>query len=111
MYTLRGAGVHPQQQHLIVGPLVDRPAGLVRREERLGEAADQVARRRRVRLSYVDADVTLEDLREALTTLEELERIARRVFGGAHPLTLATEEGLRVARAVLRARDPPPSSP
>ena len=59
----------------------------------------------------MDADVTLEDLREALTTLEELERIARRVFGGAHPLTLATEEGLRVARAVLRARDPPPSNP
>ena len=60
---------------------------------------------------YHDAAATLDDLREAVTTLEDAERIARRVFGGAHPLTLATEEGLRVARAVLRARDPPPSSP
>ena len=53
----RGRG--PQQQHLIVGPLVDRPAGLVRREERLGEAADQVARRRRVRLALAQEQAVL----------------------------------------------------
>ena len=28
---------------------------------------------------------TLDDLREAVTTLEDTERIARRVLGGAHP--------------------------
>ena len=30
---------------------------------------------------------TLDGLREAVATLEDAERIARRVFGGAHPLT------------------------
>ena len=30
---------------------------------------------------------TLDDLREAVTTLEDAVLIARRVFGGAHPLT------------------------
>ena len=46
---------------------------------------------------------TLEDLREAVTTLEETERIARRVLGGAHPITGGLERDLRKARAALRA--------
>ena len=48
---------------------------------------------------------TLDDLREAVTTLEETERTARRVFGGAHPLTTGIEGDLRNSRAVLRARE------
>ena len=36
---------------------------------------------------YKDLAATLDDLREAATTLEETARIARRVLGGAHPLT------------------------
>ena len=52
----------------------------------------------------------LDDLREAVTTLEYVERTARRVFGGAHPLTTWTERRLREARAALRAREAPPSS-
>ena len=32
-----------------------------------------------------DPSATLDDLREAVTTLEDTERIARRVLGGAHP--------------------------
>ena len=51
---------------------------------------------------------TLDDIREAVTTAEETESIARRVFGGSHPRTVRTEVSLREARAVLRARDPPP---
>jgi len=47
----------------------------------------------------------LDDLREAVTTLEEAERIARRVLGGAHPLTGWIESELRDARAALRARE------
>ena len=39
---------------------------------------------------------TLDNLREAVTTLEDLERIARRVFGSAHPMTKAIEEHLRL---------------
>ena len=31
---------------------------------------------------YQDPRATLDDLREAVTTLEDTERIARRVFGG-----------------------------
>ena len=47
----------------------------------------------------------LDDLREAVTTLEETERIARRVLGGAHPLTTGIDVPLRKARARLRARE------
>ncbi|CAH0373064.1 unnamed protein product [Pelagomonas calceolata] len=54
---------------------------------------------------YRDPSATLDDLREAVTTLEEIERTARRVLGGAHPLTAATEARLQLARAVLRARE------
>ena len=57
---------------------------------------------------YKDAAATLDDLREAVDTLEDLERIARRVLGGAHPLTVGIERSLQKARAALRARERPP---
>ena len=50
---------------------------------------------------------TLDDLREAVTIIEDTERIARRVFGGAHPLTTGIEDELQKARAALRARETP----
>ena len=55
----------------------------------------------------------LDHLREAVTTLEETERIARRVFGGAHPTTVGLEQNLEYSRAALRAREtrPTPSEP
>ena len=53
---------------------------------------------------YKDANATLDDLREAVNTLEEMERTARRVFGSAHPLVANIETSLREARAALRAR-------
>ena len=40
-----------------------------------------------------------------MTTLEDTARIARRVFGGAHPLAVQIERELRRARAALRARE------
>ena len=60
---------------------------------------------------YKDPGATLDDLREAVTTLDEIERTARRVLGGAHPTTVGIEEALRDARAALRAREatPPPA--
>jgi hypothetical protein len=58
---------------------------------------------------YLDAGATLDDLREALTTLEDTARTARRVFGGSHPLTLDIEGEMRNARAELRARETPSS--
>ena len=60
---------------------------------------------RRARGPYNDNDATLDDLREAVTTSEEIERIARRMLGGAHPLTAALERNL--ARAALAARETP----
>ena len=48
---------------------------------------------------------TLKDLREAVTTLEDTGRIARRVLGSAYPLTKMIEGGLQDARAALRARE------
>ena len=52
----------------------------------------------------------LDDLREAVTTLEDVERTARRVFGGANPISEATETLLQNARAALAARETPPRS-
>ena len=59
---------------------------------------------------YTDADATVDDVREAVTTLEETERIARRVLGGVHPLTEGIEKSLRKSRAVLAAREGDPSA-
>ena len=57
---------------------------------------------------YLDAGATLDDLREAVTTLEDAGRIVRRVFGSANPLTKSVEHDLRNARAALDARETPP---
>ena len=54
-----------------------------------------------------DPDATLEDIREAVTTLEDAGRTARRVLGGPHPTTRGIEVALRDARAALRARETP----
>ena len=51
---------------------------------------------------------TLDDLREAVTTLEEIEPSARRVLGGAHPHLQLVGCYLREARAKLRAREAQP---
>ena len=76
----------------------------------LGESDETTLR---LRSSYAaalcqDDCATLDDLREAVRTLEEVERTARRVLGGAHPATTAIEQSLRNARAALRARETPP---
>ena len=52
-----------------------------------------------------DPSATLDDLREAVTTLEETTQTARRVLGGAHPIAEGIEDELRQARAALRARE------
>ena len=57
---------------------------------------------------YEEDGATLGDLRTAVTTLEEIERTARRVLGGAHPITEGIEGDLRNARAALRAREATP---
>ena len=59
----------------------------------------------RLRLSYEDDSATLDDIREAVTTLEDTTRIARRVFGSSNPLTIEIEGDLKKSRAALRARE------
>ena len=57
---------------------------------------------------YEDPAATLDDLREAVTTFEDIARTARRVLGGANPVTTGLEYFLRKARAALRAREAAP---
>ena len=73
----------------------------------LGECDDLTLR---MRFNYAtalcqDTGATLDDLREAVTTFEDAGRIARRVLGGAHPVTESIEGNLQDARASLRARE------
>ena len=56
-----------------------------------------------MQLAILDPAATLDDLREAATTLEDTHRIARRVLGGSHPTTVGIEAALREARASLQA--------
>ena len=56
---------------------------------------------------YEDPAATRGDLREAMTTLEEIERTARRMLGGAHPLVTAIERNLRASQDAFYARGLP----
>ena len=58
---------------------------------------------------YNDPSASLDHLREAVMMYEDNARIARRVSGGAHPLVVDIEHGLRCARAALRTRETPSS--
>ena len=57
-----------------------------------------------------DTGATLDDLREAVSMLEDAARTARRVLGGAHPVTTGIETTLHNAQAKLRARETPPTT-
>jgi len=56
---------------------------------------------------YMDPDATLSDIHEAMRTLEETERTARRVLGGAHPHVQLIGQSREEASAALRARETP----
>ena len=73
----------------------------------LGDSHDLTLRMRRNYAGglYGDEGATLDELRESVTTFEEIERIAQRALGSAHPLTKAFGGQLQKARAALRARE------
>ena len=75
----------------------------------LGESNDLTFKIRTIyaRALYWDDAATLDDLREAVTSFEDLERTWRRVLGGAHPFVTAVESDLQDARAALCAREAP----
>ena len=86
-------------------PLLRKVMRVARRV--LGEDDDLMLRMRwnHGEVLYKDDGATLDDLREAVSTLEDVTRTAKRVLGGAHPVTKAVEPDLRKARAALRARE------
>ena len=57
-------------------------------------------RRTYARALCLATGATPDDLREAVTTLEDTERTARRVLGGAHPLLEYFAKSLQTARAL-----------
>ena len=75
----------------------------------LGEGCETTLKMRRTcaEALYKDPAATLDDLREAVTTLVDIERTARRVLGGAHPLTETIDSELEKTRAALRNRETP----
>ena len=70
-----------------------------------GDSTMLKMRKTYARALYRDPAVTLDDVRESVTTLEETERTARRVLGGAHPLTGALGKHLQNSRAALRVHE------
>ena len=54
---------------------------------------------------YADSGATLDDLREAVRTLEDLQRTARRVLGSTHPVAKSIDLSLATSREALRARE------
>ena len=79
----------------------------------LGESNEVMLKMKKIHaLALVmDDSATLDDFREAVTTLEDTEPIARRVLGGSHPLSVDIESDLRRARAVLHTRETTLSPP
>ena len=71
----------------------------------LGENHDLTLRMRHIyaKALYRDPNATLDDLREAVATLED--RTSRRVLGGAHPLVASIERDFQRAREALDARE------
>ena len=57
------------------------------------------------RALYENTSATLDDLRDAVTTLEDTDRTARQVLGSTHPTAVGIETSVRDAREVLAARD------
>ena len=53
---------------------------------------------------YLDSDATLDDLREAVETLEIVAPLWTRIFGTAHPMTHLVQNGLKEAREALARR-------
>ena len=107
-YTIRAAnnyawGLYELERFEEVKSLLRKAIPAARRV--FGESHNITLRMRwsYARALYHDDDATLDDVREAVTTLEDTARIARRVFGGAHPDVVGIEDSLRKARAMLCA--------
>ena len=77
-----------------------------KRRDAVGDSHDYTLTMRKVYAEtlYKADGASLDDLREAVTTLEDTARIARRVLGGEHPLTTGVEKTLGKSRAAYDTR-------
>jgi hypothetical protein len=77
----------------------------------LGDSNDLTLKMRKIYANVLcdDPGATIDDIREAVTTLEDMEPTVRRLHGGAHPHTVALGLRVQLARSVLRARETPPA--
>ena len=91
-------------------PLMRKTIPVVRRV--LGENNEVTLRMRwtYAKALYASPGATLDDLREAVATIEDTERTSRRVLGIAHPYERLLVGFLQNARAALSAREAQPSS-
>ena len=85
--------------------LIRRTVPLARRV--LGEGHSITLKMRKIYAIALCKDnaATLDDLREAVTALEDIAPTARRVFGVAHPLTVGIKNDVREALNLLSARE------
>ena len=102
-YTLQeafnfAATLFDLKRHREVKALMRKMIPVARRV--FGEGRDLTLRMQLInaRALYADA-ATLDNVREALTTLEDTERTTRRVMGGAHPLVAEIGVALQEARS------------
>jgi len=110
MYTLLAASNYTtallrSKRFEEVKPLLRKAMPVARRV--LGESHDLTVKMRAnyAQTLYMDPDATLDDLREAVETLEDATRTSRRVFGGTHPTAVQIESNLAMAREFLRVRE------
>ena len=91
---------------------VDSSSSAASESSRVGSSpvGDSDSRRRRARAGHVatgvlalsrDNGATLDDLREAVTTLESVANSWKQVFGQAHPETPMVQGALEMARKTL----------
>ena len=75
----------------------------------LGEGNENTLRMRMLlaRALCQDPAATLDDIREAVTTLEDTASTARRVLGGAHPFISTIDQNLAIVRGALRNHETP----
>ena len=84
--------------------LLRRTVPVARRVRGESDALTLSMRSNYARVLCYDPTATLGDLSEAVTTLEEIEQMARRVLGSDHPITTGIVYHLQ---ALLRAREAP----
>lgn len=75
----------------------------------LGESDARTLRMRWLYANALYGSGALDDIREAVETLESVANSWTRVFGNSHPETLQIKNALATARATLRAREMPPA--